>query len=122
MVSYDRFINKTKAKFISRSGAPKPYPNIFLEIDALPDVIKTSNTDKIKIYFNPDCKKIKINEENANIRKQSFIDNNYGNYKIQLINTETQENTNITFSIKEEEFLTEEEILENKYGSTSSGL
>ena len=35
IVSYNRFTNKTNAEFISKEGAPKPYPNIFLEIEYL---------------------------------------------------------------------------------------
>jgi hypothetical protein len=122
MVSYDRFTNTTNARFISRSGAPKPYPNIFLEVDALPDVINTQNTDKIKVFFTPECKKIQSFVEGELVLGDTFIDKDIGNYRIQLINTETQESANVVFSIDEEEFLTEDEILRDKFASSNAGF
>ena len=52
----------------------------------------------------------------------TFIDKDIGNYRIQLINTETQESANVVFSIDEEEFLTEDEILRGKYKSSNAGF
>jgi hypothetical protein len=122
MVSYDRFTNTTNAKFISKSGAPKPYPNIFLEVDALPDVIKAQNANKISVFFTPECKSIQSFVDGELVPGDTFIDKDIGNYKIQLINTETQESANVVFSIEEEEFLTEDEILENRYRSVNAGF
>ena len=131
LVSYDRFINKTQAKFISRSGAPKPYPNIFLEQDALSDVIKEDKAKKINIYFNPECMEVtksQLSEDGSvtSLPSESIVkDGTYassGSYTFQIINIETQEQSSVKFSITKEDFLTAEEqlILENT--SYTSGI
>ena len=33
MFEYDRHANKSKVTLISRSNAPKPYPNVYIEKD-----------------------------------------------------------------------------------------
>ena len=119
VVTYDRFLNKTIAIFVSKEGAPKPYPNIFLETDSFPDAIAANSPKKINVYFNPECQTIKNASE---ILQDNFIVKDFGNYKINLINTDTQEHASINFSTIEEEFITEEERIRLKYGSYESGV
>lgn len=134
LVRYDRFINKTYATFISREGAPKPYPNIFLDYDALPDVIKEEKVKKIKIYFNPECKEITTIEPNPDpdqwwspIDEQETLimdgePGSKGEYSIQIINVDTQEQKIVKLDIMKEEFTTREEQLAQENRSYTSGI
>ena len=53
-IKYNKHLNKPEVKLISRSGAPKPYPNIFIEKDTFQDCIKISNKDRMTVFFDPD--------------------------------------------------------------------
>jgi hypothetical protein len=128
IVSYNRFTNKTNAEFISKEGAPKPYPNIFLEIDALPDVITSTRKNKINIYFNPECKETWMTKDGNTSREKVFL--NYdadmpsaqeGKYFLQVINVDSQESKNIELTIQEREFISEEERLAEIYSNQSTG-
>lgn len=134
LVRYDRFINKTYATFISREGAPKPYPNIFLDYDALPDVIKEEKVKKIKIYFNPECKEITTIEPNPDpdqwwspiVEQEALIRdgevNSEGEYSLQVINVDTQEQKIVKLDVMKEEFTTREEQLAQENRSYTSGV
>ena len=137
LVKYDRFTNKTHARFISKEGAPKPYPNIFLEHDALPDVISKDKVKKLKIHFNPECKKIErlivnsdeplkseITSENVFNDKQEFYANkseDINKYTVQIIDIETQTNHNLDFHILKEELppTVEEQLVIDNQSYTS---
>jgi hypothetical protein len=134
LVRYDRFINKTYSTFISREGAPKPYPNIFLDYDALPDVIKEEKVKKLKIYFNPESRiiltsvpdpddpdKLVIKKEYL-IRDDQVVNNSVGEYTLQIINIDTQEQESIKIEIKKEEFMSHAEQLAYENRSYSSGV
>jgi len=53
-VERDRYTNRVKRTLISRPGAPKPYPNLYLRRDTFQDAIKTSGYDRIKLIFDPE--------------------------------------------------------------------
>jgi|TARA_B100000035_G_scaffold129854_1_gene110364 hypothetical protein len=53
-VERDFLTNKVKQTIISRKGAPKPYPNLYLNVDTFQDAIKTSNYDRMRIIFDPE--------------------------------------------------------------------
>ena len=46
---------------ISRPNAPKPYPNLLVNIDAFQDCIKVSNYDRLKVFFDPEYYKVTRN-------------------------------------------------------------
>ena len=107
---------------------PKPYPNIFLEIDALPDVITSTRKNKINIYFNPECKETWMTKDGNTSREKVFL--NYdadmpsaqeGKYFLQVINVDSQESKNIELTIQEREFISEEERLAEIYSNQSTG-
>tara|TARA_B100001093_G_scaffold514585_1_gene588938 strand:- start:16702 stop:18813 length:2112 start_codon:yes stop_codon:yes gene_type:complete len=110
MVERDRYTNKVKRTVISRANAPKPYPNMFLNVDTFQDAIKVSNYDRIKIIFDPEYYRVMKND--IEIRKgaggsagDSFntfntkverdtnllaIDNQNFRYKFHIINIDNQ--------------------------------
>lgn len=54
-IKYDVFNNQLDVTRISQSGAPKPYPNLFLDQDFFSDSIKTSGYKRCNIFFDPEC-------------------------------------------------------------------
>ena len=84
-VSVNIFTEALKVTPISRSGSPKPYPNLTLLSDFFPDLIKDSNHSTMKIYFNPsytdltDNKNEKLNVITYNTTTPS--------YKIHILET-----------------------------------
>jgi hypothetical protein len=98
-VTFDRFKNKLMLDLISRSGAPKAYPNAFLEVDSFQDAIKASGYEKFKIYFNPDYLKLK-SYEGEDLDFIPLEDPN-GKIKIQIINVDRQKGKTIDIEVKD---------------------
>ena len=61
-VERDRYTNRVKRTLISRPGAPKPYPNLYLRRDTFQDAIMTSNYDRVKIMFDPEFYRVTRNK------------------------------------------------------------
>lgn len=86
-ISFDRFKNKLNKKLISVGGAPKPYPNFFLQQDAFVDSIRSSGAKAAKVIFNPEFLRI-TNNDNADL---GFLKMQNGQgYKLQMINVDLQ--------------------------------
>ena len=111
MVERDRYTNIVKRTLVSAPNAPKPYPNLLVNVDAFQDCIKVSGYDRIKVLLDPEYYKLtrykkSINLKNAtsgdfvtsvNARREEEIDlqllaidpNNF-RYKMHLINVDNQ--------------------------------
>jgi len=81
---------------ISEPGAPKPYPNLYLNKDTFIDTIKNEGYSQVTVVFNP---------EYFDLQRQSGEDLNvlrYGPdnfYRLQLINTDLQQDQFIDIKI-----------------------
>jgi len=81
---------------ISEPGAPKPYPNLYLNKDTFIDTIKNEGYSQVTVVFNP---------EYIDLQRQSGEDLNilrYGPdnfYRLQLINTDLQQDQFIDIKI-----------------------
>ena len=62
-VEYLKYENKLKKTLMSRSGAPKQYPNLYLEKDTFLDNIKSSGDNRMILFFNPEYYKVFKNME-----------------------------------------------------------
>ena len=63
-VRFDRSRNKLHVDLVSRSNAPKPYPNLYLNTDLFVDTMKDSGHTRLRVFFDPeffDVYKSKIN-------------------------------------------------------------
>jgi hypothetical protein len=87
-VSFDQFANKLKKKLVSTGGAPKPYPNMYLQQDTFVDTIKDSGHKRVKIYFNPEY--LNVVDEKGNDLKLLTTDRQRGKYRFQMINVDLQ--------------------------------
>lgn len=97
--SFDKFANKLVKKLISVSGAPKQYPNAYLNADTFVDTMKDSGHTTMRVVFNPEYLKLmkgdgtdlgllKTNREN-------------GLYRIQLINIDLQSQQTVDVTIED---------------------
>lgn len=107
-------------RVISKSGAPKQYPNFYIDPEMDPDVssntltqdyIGSSGKSKVSIYFDPDCRIItdEYSEDFNPIIKNLFItsedtgaennDSENGYYKFHFINTDRQKSSDIEIKI-----------------------
>lgn len=86
-ITFDRFKNRLLKTLVSVGGAPKPYPNFFLQRDAFVDSIRSSGAKKVKIVFNPEFLKL------TNVEGQDLgflkTDKN-SKYRIDFINVDLQ--------------------------------
>ena len=97
VVSFDRYKNKLVKRLLSPSGAPKAYPNFYLNPDIevgvestnlTVDAMKDSNHKEMRIYFDPEY----LNLRNSDNEDVKFIAaNRVGSlYKLQIINIDRQ--------------------------------
>jgi len=107
-VVFDRLTNSLQKKLISHSGAPRPYPNLFIENDLFVDAIKTSgeHSKKMKIYFNPEYYRL-YDEKGQNMNLLQTTQRN-GKYRLQFINVDNQKDAVININIDDSLGVTEE--------------
>ena len=107
-VSFDKINNKILLKTISRPGAPKQYPNFFVDpklddnilsdsftLDALFD----SGRKKAKVYFTPDARI--ATDKNGNNLDVFTTNQKSGKYKIHILNVDFQKSTNVEIQIQD---------------------
>ena len=101
-VWFDPFKNRLEKKLISHSGAPKPYPNLYLEADTFVDTIKVSGASakRVKIYFNPEF--YHIYDDSDRVTPVLATKQTGGSYKLQFINTDNQKSAVINISINDQ--------------------
>lgn len=101
-VWFDPFLNKLQKKLISHSGAPKPYPNLYLEADTFVDTIKVSgpSSKRMKVYFNPEF--YRIYDERDNVVNAFTSLQEKGKYVVQFINTDNQKSAAVDITINDQ--------------------
>jgi len=107
LVSFDRIKNVINLKNISKPGAPKQYPNFFIDpdlddnifVDSLTqDAIFVSKKNKIKVYFDPDAATFSsVDGRTGEII--STKNNNAAVYKLHLINIDRQKSTTLEIAV-----------------------
>ena len=97
-VTFNQFTNKVVTRVISKSGAPKAYPNYFVDPTALEefgsdrlieDVIKDSGHSTMRMYFNPDAYRI-ASDDDGSETNPIILNSDRGVYKFQIINLDRQ--------------------------------
>lgn len=108
-VTFDFYQNKLVKKLISSPGAPRPYPNLLLNVDLFKDVIQVRGEDStnMRVYFMPEYYKLGYTSIDsngtriANGRVENMIttvqDNGF--YQLQFINLQNQKSDSIKISI-----------------------
>jgi len=109
-VRFDVSRNKLEVDVISRSGAPKPYPNLYLNQDLFADTMKDSGHSRMRIFFDPEYYEVfKTNviktrrkKKPAVIKNTVFLDLIADSYKLQIINVDSQLSEVIEISISDD--------------------
>lgn len=87
---FDQARNTIMKKLVSSSGAPKPYPNMYVtQDDVLVDVMRDSGHSQVDVYFDPEFLEV-TSASNRDLHLLS-TDKNGGMYRLQLINTDLQQ-------------------------------
>jgi hypothetical protein len=89
-VWFDQFKNRLEKRLISHSGAPKPYPNLYLEADTFVDTIHVAgpHSKRLKVYFNPEF--YYVYDDNERLQRVIATRQTGGSYRLQFINTDNQ--------------------------------
>ena len=109
-IQYNKFKNTIDKTFISRGGAPKSYPNLYLEVDTFQDTMKSSGKDLMTVVFDPEYSTVtrkveRKNKEGKVVFSREYdlkligIDPDNSTYKIQIINTDFQQSENVDIFI-----------------------
>lgn len=98
-VSFDTSKNRLVTSLVSVAGAPKQYPNMYLQNDLFIDSIKTSEKMTLHVYMTPDCYDV-INgqDQTTNVINSSAKGTKY---KINFINIENQLSSQLEISIND---------------------
>ena len=100
--SYDKYRNRINTRVISRSDAPKPYPNIFLNRDTFVDTMKMSGYTRLNVYFDPEY--ISITDTTGDDQEHIVFNNNRGDdnsYKLLVVNTDFQQSQTLDIKIND---------------------
>lgn len=98
-VSFDKFKNQIVKKLVSHSGAPKAYPNLYLEGTGFLNAANVvgSFTKRMHLYFTPQFYYLRDERENKKAVVSTKQKN--GNYKFLFINADNQKCETLTVNI-----------------------
>jgi hypothetical protein len=105
-VSFNTFENAIQTKLVSSLGAPRPYPNMYVEQDMFVDAIRVSGerSKQMTVIFDPEY--YNIYSGNKTLHKISTLQNG-GRYKINIINVDTQKQNTVEVLIDDPSKLVE---------------
>ena len=98
-VKFNKQRNTIERVDISAPGAPKPYPNLYLNKDTFVDTIKNEGYSQMTVVFNPEYLEV-ARQGGENIKLMNFGPDN--KYRIQLINTDIQEDQFVDVTITDD--------------------
>lgn len=98
-LSFDIFKNQLEKRLISHSGAPKPYPNLYLPGSGFVDVVRVGgpSSKKMSVYFTPQYYQLE-DDKNRSHRILATNQTN-GYYKLNFINVDNQKSDSLTIRI-----------------------
>jgi hypothetical protein len=101
-ISFDRHKNKIVKRLVSASGAPKPYPNMYLNEDTFADVVKDSRHSRVTVYYDPEYLRVfnQVGDRKEDVGLLATKQNG-GSYRMQFINTDLQKSAAVDIIIDE---------------------
>lgn len=96
-ITFDKFKNKLIKKRISASGAPKPYPNMYLSADTFVDSILDENHRQVEVIFDPDHLSI-FDSQRRDLQLLARSNDN-ASYRLQFINLDLQKERVLKISV-----------------------
>lgn len=98
-IRFDRVQNRLIKSLVSESGAAKQYPNTYLKAELSLDSVKSTKTEKMRIFFDPEY--LVVKDRNGRDMKFLKTDARGGLYRFSLLNTDRQLQTNVDVSIRD---------------------
>jgi hypothetical protein len=98
-LTFDRFKNQLSKKLISHSGAPKPYPNLYLEGEGFVNTanVKGNFSKRMFLYFTPQF--YLLEDEHQRAHRVIATKQTGGLYKFQFLNVDNQKSEILTVRI-----------------------
>jgi hypothetical protein len=105
-VSFDFFKNKLIKKLVSYSGAPRQYPNLYVENDLFVDMMKVSgeHSKLMSVYFNPEY--VGYLTDDDKYQKAFYTKQDNASYLLQIINVDNQKQQDIRITIDDPQNMT----------------
>jgi hypothetical protein len=109
-VWFDPFQNKLQKKLVSHAGAPKPYPNLYLEGDLFVNTIQVQgpNSTHMRLYFNPEYYYL-YDDRNRYTRVLQTVQTG-GSYKLQFLNVDNLKTQDLDITIDDQTMITSNPI------------
>lgn len=110
---FDRFSNKIKTRIVSQAGAPKAYPNYYVdptELDEfgsdrlVEDVIKDAGHGRIRVYFDPTAYSVASDDDGTQV-EPAILSKSRGKYVFQVLNLDRQISKNLSITIESDSSL-----------------
>lgn len=98
-VEIDSLTRKVIKRYISRSGAPKAYPNFFLNRDAFVDAVKIKKKGSFNLYFCPKVSKV-TDVQGHDLNAWSTLANG-ASYVLSFVNTDVQKTADVKITLKD---------------------
>jgi hypothetical protein len=98
-ISFDRFKGRLNRILVSRSGAPKTYPNFFLNLDTFVDAAKDSNSTRMRVFYDPEY--YSVRDPDGNIINVVKTDSSNPVYKIDILNTDLQQSQTLNVNVSD---------------------
>jgi hypothetical protein len=101
-LGFDSVKNKLTKRLVSHSGAPKPYPNLYLEGSGFVDSahVHGVHSKRMKLYFSPQY--YRIEDDHGRTISPFVTKQMNGKYKIQFINVDNQRMDTVTVTINDQ--------------------
>lgn len=96
-VSFDVFKNKLVKRLVSHGGAPKPYPNMYIDGELFSETIRDKGHQRMKVYFNPEF--YQMYDGSGRVTQAIATNRTGGSYVLSLINVDVQKQRFLTMTI-----------------------
>lgn len=102
--SFDKSANRIRTELVSIAGAPKAYPNFYLNSDAFVDLIKFEGYNTLDVYFNPEYLKVfDAKGEDVDLLAVASDSTNEAvqpHYELDLVNIDNQKSQTVKISLR----------------------
>lgn len=97
-VRFNVYKNRIESRRISQEGAPKPYPNLYLDTDLFVDTVKASGYDRLSVFFDPEYLKV-FDERGSDLDFIVPQGEDNPSYFMTILNCDLQESEIVEISI-----------------------
>ena len=106
LIWFDKFKNQLQKKLVSHGGAPKPYPNMYLQGHLFDNTIRVqgAHSKRMKVYFNPEY--YYLTDDQNRMTKVVQTKQTGGGYKLQFINIDSLKSAVLDITIDDRTLLT----------------